>query len=124
MYRAISWFLIHVIMAMAVMIPFNETANAGTSVYYKPAPTGSGTDTASDPTPTAWHNWAAQSSNRLTYPNVANINWTLNGGAPQVPRENRALIGHATFTPAATGQTMQMEMLSGDKWIVVYFEND
>ncbi|MEQ1667909.1 MAG: hypothetical protein ABL868_05590, partial [Sulfuriferula sp.] len=104
------------------MIPFNQTANAGTSVYYKPAPTGNGTNTTTDTLPTAWHNWAAEPKNWITYPNVSNVQWGLTA-EPKVPRDNFALLGKASFTPAATGRDMQMQMLSGDKWITLGKEN-
>ncbi|MHB8847836.1 MAG: hypothetical protein ACYC43_05305 [Burkholderiales bacterium] len=123
--RAIGWMLIQLLLATVIMLPFNETANAGSSFASKVAPTGYGTDNDTDPSPTAWHNWVADPSHWITYP-------AINGWTPpvSVPIDNFTLFGTGTFTPGATaaadptgaatgGLSVTAQMISGDKWITL-----
>ncbi|HET9113977.1 MAG TPA: hypothetical protein VFN66_08925 [Burkholderiales bacterium] len=113
--HVIGWLLIQLLLATVIMLPFNETANAGTSFASKTAPTGYGTDTDTDPSPTAWHNWVADPDHWITYPAINA--WT---SPVSVPTDNFTLFGTGTFMPGTTGGVgVSAEMITGDKWITL-----
>ncbi len=93
---ALTWVLVQLLLAMAVMLPFDETASAAFSA-------------------TPWNEWAASPANWITWPTVGT------SAAPvAVPRDNFQLIGSGTFTPGATGgMEVSAKMISGDKWITL-----
>ncbi len=124
-HRTIGWALIQILLATAVMLPYDETAYADSSSFAsKPAPTGWGTDTDTDPSPAAWHNWVADPSHWISYPAIGAL-----ANAVAVPTDNFQLLGKGTFLPGATGQSdttgagsglsVTAEMITGDKWITL-----
>ncbi len=92
--RVIGWFLIELLLATAILLPFNETANA------------SATD---------WSNWAADPAHWISHPPIGA--WA---SAVSVPTDNFTLFGAGTFMPGATGGVgASTQMISGDKWITL-----
>ena len=123
--RVIGWLLIQLLLATVIMLPFNETANAGSSFASKAAPTGYGTDNDTDPSPTAWHNWVAVPAHWISSPPIGA--WAP---AVSVPTDNFTLFGTGTFAPGATaatdptgaatgGLSVTAQMITGDKWITL-----
>ena len=111
--HAVGWLLIEILLATAIMLPFNQTASANSSsTWTKAAPI---TDTDADTSPYAWHNWAADPSHWTTYPAIG-----AQASPVSVPTDNFQLIGNGSFTPGSTGGTnVSTEMISGDKWITL-----
>lgn len=123
--RVIGWLLIQLLLATVIMLPFNETANAGSLIASKAAPTGYGTDNDTDPSPTAWHNWVVNPAHWISYPPIGA--WAP---AVSVPTDNFTLFGTGTFAPGATaatdptgaatgGLSVTAQMITGDKWITL-----
>ncbi len=108
--RGLVWMVMQVLLASTVMWPA-EPAMA----WSKPAPVN---DTLADPSPLAWHNWAAVTDNWTSVRPVGG------GVAVPVPKDNFQLFGQGSFSPGATGGfQVSTEMFSGDKWITLAQES-
>lgn len=108
----VTWLVIQIVLATSIMLPHN--AEAGTTVYSRPAPVVSNLD--ANGIDMSWAHWSSQSNNWVPRADPL-YGYTM---PIMVPKDNFALTGKSKWvppTPSGGLGSIDFQMIQGDHWI-------
>ena len=97
-----AWFVLQIILATSIMMPFNQTVSAASSIAIAQ--------------PMDWPTFASKTQNWMSRDPI------FYGTSPiLVPKDNYNLVSQMVWTPSAAtgGGTLSMQMIQGERWVTV-----